>query len=62
MPHYQLQREEFAGSSISRDLEYHVPWINQKEVPILVLKYEDLLTSPKEEFGRLAKFLKINQY
>ena len=40
--------------------EYHVnSWINQKEVPILVLRYEDLLKSPIEEFCKLAKFLKM---
>ena len=29
--------------------DYHVnSWINQKELPILDLRYEDLLSSPKE--------------
>ena len=54
---------EGRSSQVSQYLgtwDYHVnSWINQEEVPLLVLRYEDLLKSPKDEYGKLAKFLKI---
>jgi aryl sulfotransferase len=34
-------------------------WVDQQEIPVLVLRYEDLLTQPEEHFGRLAGFLDL---
>jgi aryl sulfotransferase len=34
-------------------------WVDQQEIPVLVLRYEDLLTQPEEHFGQLAGFLDL---
>jgi aryl sulfotransferase len=34
-------------------------WVDQQEIPVLVLRYEDLLAQPAEHFGRLAGFLDL---
>jgi len=34
-------------------------WVDQREIPVLVLRYEDLLRAPEREFQRLAAFLEL---
>lgn len=34
-------------------------WVDQELVPVLLLRYEDLLSSPASEFSRLADFLDL---
>jgi aryl sulfotransferase len=34
-------------------------WVDQREIPVLLLRYEDLLAQPEEHFGRLAGFLDL---
>ena len=34
-------------------------WVDQRWVPVLVLRYEDLLEAPEEHFRRLAVFLRL---
>ena len=34
-------------------------WVDQRWVPLLVLRYEDLLEAPEEQFRRLADFLRL---
>ena len=39
---------------------HHVrSWVDQREIPVLLLRYEDLLAQPEEHFGRLAGFLEL---
>ena len=49
-----FQVRQFLG-----DWEFHInSWINQKDIPILVIRYEDLLEKPLV-FRKIAEFLKI---
>ena len=49
------QVRQFMGSWAS-----HVgSWVDQREIPVLVLRYEDLLLAPEREFQRLAVFLEL---
>jgi aryl sulfotransferase len=49
------QVRQFMGSWAS-----HVSsWVDQREIPALVLRYEDLLMAPEREFQRLAAFLEL---
>jgi hypothetical protein len=34
-------------------------WVDQQQIPVLALRYEDLLAQPEEHFGRLASFLDL---
>jgi len=34
-------------------------WVDQKKIPVLLLRYEDLLTQPTHQFSRLAAFLEL---
>ena len=34
-------------------------WVDQGRIPVLVLRYEDLLEEPEGQFGRLARFLRL---
>jgi hypothetical protein len=34
-------------------------WVDHQEIPVLVLRYEDLLMAPEREFQRLAAFLEL---
>lgn len=34
-------------------------WLDQSRIPMLPLRYEDLLLQPEEQFGRLARFLEL---
>ena len=34
-------------------------WVDQPQIPVLLLRYEDLLRQPETEFGRLAGFLEL---
>ena len=34
-------------------------WVDQSQIPVLLLRYEDLLGQPETEFGRLAGFLDL---
>ena len=34
-------------------------WVDQQQIPVLALRYEDLLAQPDEHFGRLASFLDL---
>jgi hypothetical protein len=34
-------------------------WVDQSQIPVLLLRYEDLLRQPEPEFGRLAGFLDL---
>jgi len=39
---------------------HHVrSWVDQRQIPVLLLRYEDLLAQPEEHFGRLAGFLEL---
>lgn len=31
-------------------------WLTQKEIPLLLIRYEDLVTNPLEQFGRILDF------
>lgn len=35
-------------------------WLDQKAVPVLSLRYEDMLSDPVREFGRVRNFLRID--
>ena len=40
---------------------YHVnSWINQQEIPILTIKYEDLINEGEIYFKQIASFLKLS--
>ena len=50
------QVRQFMGSWAS-----HVSsWVDQREIPVLMLRYEDLLLAPEREFQRLATFLELS--
>jgi hypothetical protein len=50
-----LQVRQFMGS-----WAHHVhSWVDQKWIPVLLLRYEDLLVQPEQEFSRLAQFLDL---
>ena len=34
-------------------------WVDQQEIPVLLLRYEDLLVEPQNQFSRLARFLQL---
>jgi len=34
-------------------------WVDQQQIPVLLLRYEDLLAQPEEHFGRLTGFLDL---
>ena len=34
-------------------------WLDQEQIPILMLRYEDLLAEPQLQFSRLARFLEL---
>ena len=34
-------------------------WVDQQQIPLLFLRYEDLLAQPEERFARLAEFLDL---
>ena len=34
-------------------------WLDQEQIPILMLRYEDLLAEPQQQFSRLARFLEL---
>lgn len=34
-------------------------WVDQEWIPVLLLRYEDLLVQPEQEFSRLAQFLDL---
>ena len=34
-------------------------WVNQQEIPVLLMRYEDLLVQPEQHFRRLANFLNL---
>ena len=34
-------------------------WVDQQKIPVLLLRYEDLLTQPTHQFSRLAAFLEL---
>ncbi|MFO0005956.1 MAG: sulfotransferase domain-containing protein, partial [bacterium] len=34
-------------------------WADQAQIPVLLLRYEELLVQPEQEFGRLATFLDL---
>lgn len=36
-------------------------WLNQKESPLLLLRYEDLCANPEDQITRLAEFLGLKQ-
>lgn len=49
------QVRQFMGSWAS-----HVcSWVDQKEIPVLLLRYEDLLIEPIQHFSQLASFLEL---
>lgn len=52
---YLNQVPQFLGS-----WDYHVKsWLNQKKIPIYLIKYEDLLDNPEYFFLNLASFLNL---
>jgi hypothetical protein len=34
-------------------------WVDQQQIPVLLLRYEDLLAQPEQHFARLAEFLNL---
>ena len=34
-------------------------WVDQQQIPVLLLRYEDLLVEPQDQFSRLARFLQL---
>ena len=34
-------------------------WLDQQQIPVLLLRYEDLLAAPQSQFSRLATFLEL---
>jgi hypothetical protein len=34
-------------------------WLDQQQIPVLLLRYEDLLVEPQPQFSRLARFLEL---
>jgi len=49
------QVRQFMGSWAS-----HVQsWVDQQQIPVLLLRYEDLLVQPEQHFSRLATFLNL---
>jgi hypothetical protein len=34
-------------------------WVDQQQIPVLLLRYEDLLVQPEPHFSRLATFLNL---
>lgn len=41
--------------------DYHVnSWVNQSCYPVCLVKYEDMLVNPNDEFERILRFLGIN--
>ena len=34
-------------------------WLDQQQIPVLLLRYEDLLAEPQHQFSRLASFLEL---
>ena len=34
-------------------------WVNQQQIPVLLMRYEDLLVQPEQHFRRLATFLNL---
>jgi hypothetical protein len=49
------QVRQFMGSWSNHVLS----WVDQQHIPVLSLRYEDLLSKPEIEFGRLACFLDL---
>jgi len=41
--------------------QHVLSWIDQKEMPVLLVRYEDMLENPLQELRRVAEFLKISQ-
>ena len=53
--HYQAN--QFLGSWGNHVLS----WTEQKDIPLLVIKYEDLLNSPNKYFFQISKFLELSE-
>ena len=53
--HYQAN--QFLGSWGNHVLS----WTEQKDIPLLVIKYEDLLNSPNKYFFQISKFLDLSE-
>lgn len=53
----QEQLPQFLGSWSSNVSS----WLNQSAIPILLVKYEDLLEKPFEEFMKIVQFLKLDK-
>lgn len=70
-----IRRMNLKGYGFNRSIKCYLPqtpyisgswsdhvegWLNQKESPFLLLRYEDLLANPEYQISRLAEFLGIN--
>lgn len=53
--HYQAN--QFLGSWGNHVMS----WTEQKDIPVLLIRYEDLLTSPNKYFLQISKFLKLSE-
>jgi hypothetical protein len=49
------QVRQFMGSWAN----HVISWVDQQQIPVLLLRYEDLLAQPEQQFGRLAGFLDL---
>jgi len=52
---YHYQCEQVMGSWS----ENATSWLDQRDIPVLLLRYEDLMAQPENEVGRLVAFLNI---
>jgi len=52
-----FQANQFLGSWGN----HVISWSEQKDIPLLVIRYEDLLTSPHKYFLQISKFLELSE-
>lgn len=55
MPRHQTQAEQVMGSWS----ENVTSWLEQQDMPVLLLRFEEMMAEPKREAARLAEFLRI---